>query len=92
MAVSSPMIYSNGEVIGVLRYVTSTRLMHRQIVVIAVYAFLALLFVAGIVMASAIALHNVPEGMTIGASYASDKGVMGSAALALALYRRAFRS
>ena len=27
------------------------------------------LFVAGIVMACAIALHNVPEGMTIGASY-----------------------
>ena len=43
------------------------------------------LFVAGIVMASAIALHNVPEGMTIGASYASDGGVMGSAALALAV-------
>ena len=43
------------------------------------------LFVAGIVMASAIALHNVPEGMTIGASYASDNGVMGSAALALAV-------
>ena len=43
------------------------------------------LFVAGIVMASAIALHNVPEGMTIGASYASDDGVMGSAALILAV-------
>ena len=42
------------------------------------------LFVAGIVMASAIALHNVPEGMTIGASYASNDGVMGSAALVLA--------
>ena len=28
------------------------------------------LFVAGVVMACAIALHNVPEGMTIGASYA----------------------
>ena len=28
------------------------------------------LFVAGIVMACAIALHNVPEGMTIGASFA----------------------
>ena len=42
-------------------------------------------FVAGIVMASAIALHNVPEGMTIGASYASDGGVMGKAALALAV-------
>jgi len=43
------------------------------------------LFVAGIVMASAIALHNVPEGMTIGASYASNEGVMGSAALVLAV-------
>ena len=43
------------------------------------------LFIAGIVMASAIALHNVPEGMTIGASYASNNGVMGSAALVLAV-------
>ena len=43
------------------------------------------LFVAGIVMASAIALHNVPEGMTIGAAYASNDGVMGSAALVLAV-------
>ena len=43
------------------------------------------LFVAGIVMAGAIALHNVPEGMTIGASYASNNGVMGSAALVLAV-------
>jgi len=43
------------------------------------------LFVAGIVMACAIALHNVPEGMTIGASYASNDGVMGSAALVLAV-------
>lgn len=30
------------------------------------------LFVAGVVMACAIALHNLPEGMVIGASYASD--------------------
>ena len=43
------------------------------------------LFVAGVVMACAIALHNVPEGMTIGASYASNDGVMGSAALILAI-------
>ena len=43
------------------------------------------LFVAGVVMACAIALHNVPEGMTIGASYASNDGVMGSAALVLAM-------
>ena len=32
MAVSSPMIYSNGEVIGVLRYVTSVRKVDKQIV------------------------------------------------------------
>lgn len=30
------------------------------------------LFIAGIVMALAIALHNMPEGMVIGASYAAD--------------------
>lgn len=43
------------------------------------------LFIAGIVMACAIALHNVPEGMTIGASYASNSGVLGSSALVLAI-------
>lgn len=43
------------------------------------------LFVAGIVMVCAIALHNVPEGMTIGAAYASNDGVMGSAAIMLAV-------
>ena len=43
------------------------------------------LFVAGMVMAAAIALHNVPEGMTIGASYASGNGVMGGSALVLAV-------
>ena len=43
------------------------------------------LFVAGMVMACAIALHNVPEGMTIGASYASNGGAMGSAAIVLAV-------
>ena len=43
------------------------------------------LFVAGMVMACAIALHNLPEGMTIGASYASNNGVMGSSALVLAI-------
>ena len=43
------------------------------------------LFVAGVVMACAIALHNVPEGMTIGASYASNDGAMGGAALVLAI-------
>lgn len=32
------------------------------------------LFIAGVVMALAIALHNMPEGMVIGASYAADAG------------------
>lgn len=37
------------------------------------------LFVAGVVMACAIALHNIPEGMTIGASFvASDNLLLGT--------------
>jgi len=43
------------------------------------------LFVAGVVMACAISLHNVPEGMTIGASYASNGGAMGRSAFLLAV-------
>ncbi len=46
IAVSSPMIYSNGEVIGVLRYVTSTRKMDGQIALVAVVSLLALAVVA----------------------------------------------
>lgn len=42
------------------------------------------LFVAGIIMACAIALHNIPEGMTIGASFANS-GVMKGSALVLAV-------
>jgi len=47
IAVSSPMIYSNGEVIGVLRYVTSTKLVDIQVFKIFLFAMLFL----GIVMA-----------------------------------------
>ena len=43
------------------------------------------LMVAGLVMACAIALHNVPEGMTIGASYANDDALVGGSALILAV-------
>ena len=43
------------------------------------------LMVAGIVMACAIALHNVPEGMTIGASYANSDGVLSRSAIVLAI-------
>ncbi len=44
------------------------------------------LFIAGIVMACAIALHNMPEGMVIGASYAGDAGsITGGAGFLVAL-------
>lgn len=46
----------------------------------------ASLMVAGVVMAAAIALHNVPEGMTIGAGFAiSDDLVLGTGMVMAAL-------
>ena len=52
MAVSSPMIYSNGEVIGVLRYVTSMKLVDRQIFFVASISLLGLFAVLAIVLIS----------------------------------------
>jgi len=52
MAVSSPMVYSNGEVIGVLRFVTSTRVMDRQITYVAAASMLALFIVFTVVLIS----------------------------------------
>lgn len=43
------------------------------------------LFAAGLVMAIVIALHNLPEGMVIGASYASDTAIIGSSGFILAV-------
>ncbi len=47
------------------------------------------LFVAGVVMACAIALHNMPEGMVIGASYAGDSirdsGIWGGSGFIIAI-------
>ncbi len=43
------------------------------------------LFIAGLIMASAIALHNLPEGMTIGASFANTKGSLEGSALILSI-------
>jgi signal transduction histidine kinase len=50
MAVSAPMIYSNGEVIGVLRYVTSTKIVDQQIMYVALICFASLLAVLAIVI------------------------------------------
>lgn len=52
MAVSSPMIYSNGEVIGVLRYVTSMRNVDRQVLFAVLTAVLLGAFVISFVLYS----------------------------------------
>ena len=54
MAVSSPMIYANGEVIGVLRYVTSTRLLDHRIMVVAGYALCGLLLITLVLLANSL--------------------------------------
>ena len=60
MAVSSPMIYSNGEVIGVLRFVTGTRVMHMQIVFIALVALAFFgIFVLIIVLLTNYYIHTI---------------------------------
>ena len=50
MAVSSPVIYSNGEVVGVLRYVTTMAQVDRQIVKVALIVLGATLAVIAIVI------------------------------------------
>lgn len=52
LAVSSPMIYANGEVIGVLRYVTATRKMDMQILYVALVSLAVLSVVLAAVMVS----------------------------------------
>ena len=52
LAYSSPMVYSNGEVIGVLRYVTSTKALDAQIFKVAVTGFGILLVIMAIVLIS----------------------------------------
>jgi len=52
LAVSCPMIYSNGEVIGVLRYVTSMRLADQQIFFVALICFMVLMMVLLVVLLS----------------------------------------
>ena len=52
MAVSAPMIYSNGEVIGVLRYVTSTHVMDMQILRILALSVAVMLLAGAVVLFS----------------------------------------
>lgn len=60
LAVSSPMIYSNGEVIGVLRYVTSLRNADTQILMIALIALtVGLLFIGTIFFMSSFFIKSI---------------------------------
>ena len=62
IAVSSPIVYSNGEVIGVLRYVTSTRLIDQQVGKIFFYSTTVLLLVMTVVIiSSSYYVHSILE-------------------------------
>ena len=52
MAVSCPMVYSSGEVMGFLRYVTSTRKVDSQIAVVALVCALVLLIILAVIILS----------------------------------------
>lgn len=65
MAVSSPMIYTNGEVIGVLRYVTSLKNVDMQIAIVAAFAVLAgIVFVAVVMLSSGYFIRSIIEPVT----------------------------
>ena len=60
MAVSVPLIYSNGEVIGVLRFVTGTRLMDLQIMMMAGISILVCcIFVLIVLISTNFYIHSV---------------------------------
>ena len=62
MAVSSHMIYRNGEVIGVLRYVTSMKLVDRQLAFAALIALGAgALFVLVVIISSSFYIRSILE-------------------------------
>lgn len=52
MAISSPLIFSSGEVVGVFRFVTSLRIVDQQIFYVAVIACLTLLVFLAVVLLS----------------------------------------
>lgn len=52
MAVSSPVFYTDGSLIGVLRYVSSTWELHRQIAIVACISFAVLMAVLVVVLLS----------------------------------------
>ncbi len=62
MAVSNPMVYSNGEVIGVLRFVTSLKNVDRQIRLgVGIAVLLGVLFVAFMLYSSQFFIRSILE-------------------------------
>lgn len=62
LAVSTPMIYSDGQVVGVLRYVTSLRLADRQVLgVLALTVFIGLAVLAIVIVSSRLFIRSILE-------------------------------
>lgn len=60
MAVSTPLIYNGGEVIGVLRFVTSTRVMDMQIAfIVLITVFFCVVFLVVLVLTSNYYIHSI---------------------------------
>ncbi len=65
MAVSSPMVYSNGEVIGVLRFVTSLRNVERQIWLgVGTAVLMGVLFIAFMLYSSRFFIHSILDPLS----------------------------
>lgn len=65
MAVSNPMIYTNGEVIGVMRYITSLKVVDRQITKLtAVAVIIGLVFIALVMFSSQYFIRSIIEPVT----------------------------
>lgn len=65
LAVSSPMIYTNGEVIGVLRYVTTLRIVDRQVMLSAVITIaVGLVFIAFMLFISSFFIRSILEPLS----------------------------
>ncbi len=60
MAVSTPVVYATGDVMGVMRYVTTTATMDRQIALTALIAFAALMvIIVGVLISNNYYIHSI---------------------------------
>ena len=65
LAVSSPMVYPNGELVGILRYVTSLRQIDRQVILVSLITFvIGLIFIICLLLVSGLFIRSVVEPIT----------------------------